>query len=100
LDGKAACAWAWEAKSVNGKNLDVRLRLPHGFDSLELPARQAVAELFVRGSINLTLVVSAETAAAGTGIDEAVLDALVDLVKRKTAQHGTAVFGNVIELPR
>jgi uncharacterized protein (TIGR00255 family) len=99
LDGKAG-AWAWEAKSVNGKNLDVRLRLPHGFDSLELPARQAVAEVFVRGSINLALVFSAEAAATSTGVDEAVLDALIDLVKRKAAQHGTAVFGNIVELPR
>ena len=100
LEGKAACGWAWEAKSVNSKNLDVRLRTPHGHDSLELPSRQAVGEHFVRGSINLTLVVSVENAAAGTGIDEAVLDALIDLVKRKTAQHGTSVFGNVIELAR
>ncbi len=100
LEGKAACGWAWEAKSVNSKNLDIRLRTPHGHDSIELPARQAVGEQFVRGSINLTLVVTAENAAAGTGVDEAVLDALIDLVKRKTSQHGTAVFGNVIELAR
>ena len=100
FDGKAAFAWAWEAKSVNSKNLDVRIRLPHGFDSLELSARQLVAETFARGSINLTLIVTADTASVGTGIDEAVLDALVDLVKRKTAQYGTGVIGNVIELAR
>jgi len=99
-EGKAALAWAWEAKSVNGKNLDVRLRLPHGFDSLELPARQAATEAFGRGSLNLTLTVTADAAGAGTGIDEAVLDALIDLAQRKAAQFGTAVFGNVVELPR
>ena len=100
FDGKAAFAWAWEAKSVNGKNLDVRIRLPHGFDSLELSARQAAAERFARGSINLTLIVTSDTASVGAGIDEAVLDALVDLVKRKTAEYGTQVFGNIIELAR
>lgn len=100
FEGKAAFAWVWESKSVNSKNLDVRLRLPHGFDSLELPARQAAAETFSRGALNLNLNVTSDVAGTGTGIDEAVLDALVDLVRRKTAQFGTQVFGNVIELAR
>jgi uncharacterized protein (TIGR00255 family) len=100
FDGKAAFAWAWEAKSVNSKNLDVRIRLPHGFDSVELAARQMAAEAFTRGSINLTLVVTSDTTSVGTGIDEAVLDALIDLTKRKTAQYGTQIFGNVVELAR
>ena len=99
-DGKAAFAWTWEAKSVNGKALDVRVRVPHGFDSLELVARQTATEFFSRGSLHLTLAVTADAANAGAGIDETVLDALIDLVKRKTAQYGTAVFGNVIELAR
>ena len=100
FDGKAPFAWAWEAKSVNSKNLDVRIRLPHGFDSLELPARQATAETFTRGSVNLTFTVTSDAASVGTGIDEAVLDVLVDLVKRKTAQYGTQVIGNIVELAR
>ena len=100
FDGKSPFAWAWEAKSVNGKNLDVRIRVPHGFDSLELPARQAAAEALTRGSLNLTLVVTSDTASVGSGVDEAVLDALIDLVKRKTVQHGTQIFGNFVELPR
>ena len=32
-------AWAWEIKSVNGKGLDLRLRLPSGWDAIEVPAR-------------------------------------------------------------
>ena len=100
VEGKAAFAWVWEAKSVNGKNLEVRLRTPHGFDSLELAARQATAELFTRGSVNLTLTVTSDSAGAGTGVDEAVLDALIELAQRKVAQHGPRVFGAAIELPR
>lgn len=100
FEGKSAFAWAWEAKSVNGKNLDVRTRVPHGFDAVELGARQAATDYFTRGSLNLTLTVNSDSAGAGAGVDEAVLDALIDLVKRKTAQHGTTVFGNVIELAR
>ena len=26
--------WRWEVKSVNGRGLDVRLRMPPGFDSM------------------------------------------------------------------
>ncbi len=100
FEGKQAFAWVWEAKSVNSKALDVRMRLPHGFDSLEIVARQAAAEFFTRGSLNLTLTITQDAGSAGTGIDEAVLDALVDLVKRKTAQYGTTVFGNVMDLAR
>ena len=36
-------AWSWEARSVNGKGLDIRLRIPPGFESIEVPARQRAA---------------------------------------------------------
>ena len=32
-------AWSWEIKSVNAKGLDLRLRLPPGWDAVEVPAR-------------------------------------------------------------
>ena len=37
--------WRWEAKSVNGRGLDLRLRTPPGYDSLEQPARMLAAGL-------------------------------------------------------
>jgi uncharacterized protein YicC (UPF0701 family) len=39
----APYTWAWEIKSVNGKGLDLRLRLPPGWDAIEAPVRAAVA---------------------------------------------------------
>ena len=36
--------WTWELRSVNGRSLEVRLRLPPGFDSLEAPAREICAK--------------------------------------------------------
>jgi len=50
-----SCAWGWEAKSVNGKGLDVRLRLPRGFDALEAAVRDHTAKAFKRGNISLNL---------------------------------------------
>ena len=46
--------WRWEAKSVNGRSLDYRLRTPPGFDSLEPPARMLAAERFRRGSFQIS----------------------------------------------
>lgn len=82
----APFAWTWEVRSVNGKSLDVRLRLPHGFDSLDVPGRQAVAAAFARGSITLNLTVASEASTGDTGIDETVLDGLIALAARKATQ--------------
>ena len=42
-------SWVWEVKSVNGKSLDLRLRLNPGFDALEPQLRTMLAEHFRRG---------------------------------------------------
>ena len=48
-------AWSWEARSVNGKGLDIRLRIPPGFESIEVPARQRAAQYLRRGNVTLNL---------------------------------------------
>jgi len=47
--------WAVEARSVNGRNLEVRFRGPPGLDALERPAREAAQSRFQRGQINITV---------------------------------------------
>ena len=49
LDG---VAWAWELRSVNGRGLDLKLRLPSGLDPLEPALRDAAGKLLRRGNIN------------------------------------------------
>jgi uncharacterized protein (TIGR00255 family) len=70
-------AWAWEIKSVNGKGLDVRLRLPSGWDAIEAPVRARAAERLARGSIQATLTVERSGVAPVVRINAAVLDALL-----------------------
>jgi uncharacterized protein (TIGR00255 family) len=55
---EAGLSWAWEIKSVNGKSLDLRLRLPPGFDAIEPLLRNTLAQRFRRGNISATLSVT------------------------------------------
>lgn len=71
--------WAWEVKSVNGRNLDVRCRLPVGFEALESVARSAVAERFKRGNISVTLTLSRGSEPPRVRINRDVLNQLVAL---------------------
>ncbi|WP_304175407.1 YicC/YloC family endoribonuclease [Phenylobacterium aquaticum] len=48
-------SWAVEARSVNGRNLEVRFRGPNGFDSLERAAREGAQSRFQRGQVNVSL---------------------------------------------
>ena len=56
-------AWAWELKSVNSKGLDVKLRLPPGWDAIEAPVRAKASEALSRGSVFANLTVSRQNAA-------------------------------------
>ncbi|NMA97691.1 MAG: YicC family protein [Phyllobacteriaceae bacterium] len=75
-----------ELKSVNGRGLDMRLRLPPGMDALDIPLRQLLSKHLARGSINL--VVTADTSASGSAVRvnqdalEAVLAVMADLRQR------------------
>lgn len=75
-------AWVWEVKSVNGKGLDVRTRLPAGYDFLDLPVRDAVQKRFKRGNVTVNLTISHKTQAGALTVNEALLDELVALTRR------------------
>ncbi len=69
--------WAWEVKSVNGKGLDLRLRLPPGWDAIEVPVRARAAETLARGSIQANLTVDRTGVTPVVRVNVAVLDAVV-----------------------
>ena len=70
-------AWAWELKSVNSKGLDIRLRLPPGWDAIDAPVRALVTEALARGAVQANLTVTREGLAPAVKINEPVLDALL-----------------------
>jgi uncharacterized protein (TIGR00255 family) len=55
-----ATAWVWELRSVNGRGLDIKLRLGAGLDALEGPLRELAAKRLKRGNVSGTLTLKRE----------------------------------------
>jgi uncharacterized protein (TIGR00255 family) len=73
--------WVWEARSVNGRNLEVRCRVPPGFDRLENPARSAVGGRMKRGNVSINLTITSERQAKPLRINRELLADLAVLVE-------------------
>ncbi len=73
--------WVWELKCVNGRGLEIRSRLPQGFDSLEPEIRKAARAKLNRGSMNVSLVMQAESSEPRYGLNMPALDAAIDAIK-------------------
>ncbi len=72
-------SWVWETKSVNGKSLDLRLRLAPGFDALEPRLRAILAQRFHRGNVTAVLAIT-RTAPVAVRINREALAQLVSLM--------------------
>jgi uncharacterized protein (TIGR00255 family) len=70
-------AWTWEARSVNGRGLDLRLRLPEGFEALDSGIRAAARRFLARGSVTVTLRLARGSAATLPRLNPAALDAAI-----------------------
>jgi uncharacterized protein (TIGR00255 family) len=82
------CRWHWEIRSVNGKNLDVRCRLPPGFEALEAPVKAAASVRFKRGNLQAVLDVAEVPAAGRAVINEVLLEQLAEAATRLARKHG------------
>jgi uncharacterized protein (TIGR00255 family) len=85
-----AYAWAWEIKSVNSKGLDLKLRLPPGWDAVELPVRNSAAQALARGSVFANLTVNREGAAPVVRINQPVLAAVLAAAKELSGKTNAA----------
>ena len=82
--------WVWEVKSVNGRGLDVRCRLPAGMEALELPIRAQVGERLKRGNVIVHLRISASEGEATIRVNRPLLDQLSVLAKELESEAGVA----------
>jgi uncharacterized protein (TIGR00255 family) len=79
--GAVGGGWTWEARSVNGRGLDVRCRLPAGLDHLEQPVRAAVAKHATRGNITVTLTLDAGESGQRPRLNQGVLDEVLAIAR-------------------
>ncbi|MEI6560268.1 MAG: YicC/YloC family endoribonuclease [Rhodospirillaceae bacterium] len=83
------CSWTFEVKSVNGRTLDLRFRLPGGFDGLEPLARTEIGRRFKRGSLNLALTVNRTAGGGQVRINRPLLDQLIALAREVAGDDRT-----------
>ncbi len=80
--------WALEIKSVNGRGLDVRVRMPPGFDAIGEEARAAVTKALGRGQCQLGLTLTRASSAPRVRVNREVLDALLAALRETALPEG------------
>src|SRR3569623_3073981 len=80
----------WELKSVNAKGLDLRVRLPQGWDDLESIVRKRIGEAISRGTIYANLCIKRAGSAAVARIKEDILASVLATARDLTARAGAA----------
>ena len=75
-------SWTWELRGVNGKGLDLRLRLPDGIDGLEAGVRARCTQALTRGNLQISLKLAADEGDAGLRLDETQLSAVLTAMHR------------------
>ena len=80
--------WAWEIKTVNGRGLDVRLRVPPGFDAVGEDARGQVQKALSRGMCQLNLALTRAAGSTKVRVNESALASLADMLGRLKLPDG------------
>ena len=78
-------SWHWEVRSVNGRGLELRFRMPSGLEALEVKARALVQEKLSRGNLTLGLALRRETGALVIRLNEAALAQALAATERARA---------------
>jgi uncharacterized protein (TIGR00255 family) len=81
----AEWSWLWEIRSVNGRGLELRWRLPGGLDTLEPHLREAAAKSLRRGSVQATLTLRMAGSASAL-VNETLLDQLLQIALQVSAR--------------
>jgi uncharacterized protein (TIGR00255 family) len=80
--------FVWELRSVNARGLDVRCRLPAGYEALEPDVRAAVSAQLTRGSVNLSLNVTSDVSKLSVSLNRAALEELMTAAASATKDLG------------
>jgi uncharacterized protein (TIGR00255 family) len=85
-----AYAWSWEIKSVNAKGLDLRFRIPSGWDSVEGQARARGSTQLARGTVYANLSVERKGVLPTVKVNEPVLGAVLATIKNLSGKIDAA----------
>jgi uncharacterized protein (TIGR00255 family) len=80
--------FVWEVRSVNGRGLDLRLRVPGGMDALEPALREAAGKRLKRGNVSATLTVKREDRVPKLTPDPAALEQAIALAASVAQRMG------------
>lgn len=86
--GAEGLTWSWDMRSVNGRGLDVKLRLPEGLSALEQPLRAALTKALTRGNVTLGLRLTRNAASGALKLNKDALAAALDAVAEVEAAAG------------
>ena len=75
-------SWSWELRAVNGKGLDLRIRVPDWIPGLEAGLRKAAGADIARGNVTLGLRVVREEGGGGLAVNEAQLATVLEALGR------------------
>jgi uncharacterized protein (TIGR00255 family) len=78
-------SWHWEVRSVNGRGLELRFRMPSGLEGLEIKARSLAQEKLSRGNCTLNLALRRETGQLAIRLNEAALSQALAAAERAQA---------------
>lgn len=79
---RAPFSWAWDLRSVNGRGLDLRLRVPDWIEGLEAGLRQMIPREVNRGAVTLSLRLSRDEGGATLAVNDRALAAMLDALGR------------------
>ncbi len=80
--------WHWELRSVNNRGLDVRLRMPPGYEALEAKVRERLTKAIARGSVNANLSLTRRAQTADISVNQAALDHVLAIAARLAKEIG------------
>ncbi|MGE0612103.1 MAG: YicC/YloC family endoribonuclease [Hyphomicrobiales bacterium] len=79
---RGSARWRWEIRTVNGRGLDIRLRLPPGLEGLEPQVREMCKARLSRGNVSISLNISREGENGEIRLNEAALRQVIAAMER------------------
>jgi len=86
-----AVRWAMEARSVNGRGLDIKLRLPTGLDLLDGIVKERFRACLLRGNVSVSIQIETDHNDAKLSLNESLVQELTRIADRASAITGQKV---------